>query len=98
QTVRGNVAGDRHPAAVVAVAAIALLPRPIEIFAPKSARNSPVLRLSLLASGEIAFCARIFCEQIDLSHWLRLSCPRTSPPSLRRATSNVSQEKRVGDW
>src|SRR5262249_34671534 len=88
--MRGNIACDRDPAAVVAVAAVALLSRPIEIFAPKSARNNSIFRLPLLASDEIAFCARIFCEQIDLSHWLRLSCPRASLPSLRRATSNVS--------
>jgi len=86
----------RESASIIAIAAIALLSaRPIEIFAPKSAGNnrfSPAC--PCFASGKIAFCARIFCEQIDLSHWLGLSCRRASLPNPQLATSNASQERR----
>src|SRR5436309_1277112 len=47
--MRRNVAGNGNPAPVVAVAAITLLARAVEIFAAKPACDAPVLRLAVLA-------------------------------------------------
>ena len=66
--VRRDVARDGQPAAVVAITAIALLARSVEIFATELARDHAVLGLSKLARGDIALGARILEEQIELSH------------------------------
>src|SRR5262249_15110488 len=78
--MRRNVTPDGQPAAIVAITAIALLARSVEVFPTKPARVHAALGLSKLARGNIALRARILGEQIDLSHgslqWL--------PPTRRR--------------
>src|SRR5262245_31200072 len=83
--MRGDVAGNGYPAPIVAVAAITLLARAIEIFAAELPGEDSVLSLPLFARDQVAFRARIFREQIDLRHRPRSSSWRMSLPTRRRA-------------
>src|SRR5262245_4323920 len=83
--MRGDVSGNGYPAPIIAVAAITLLARTVEIFATELPGEDPVLRLPLFARDQVALRARIFREQIDLRHRPRPSSWRASRPTPHRA-------------
>jgi hypothetical protein len=66
--VAHDVFGDRDPAAVVAVAAVALLARAVEVLLAELQRDATVLFLVDHARLDVALGLRITGEQVDLGH------------------------------
>ena len=67
--MRDHVLGDRQPAPVIAIAAIAGVPRTVEIFTPVLPGDTDILFiLRDCALLDIALRSRIAAQQIDLGH------------------------------
>ncbi len=81
--VPDDVLGDRNPAAVIAVAAVALLAGPIEVFLAELECDATVLFLVRHARLHVALGLRIAGEQVDLGHQApaRLSLWHRATPS-----------------
>src|SRR5581483_3932153 len=65
-----DVLGDRNPAPVVAIAAVALLARSVEVLLAEPERDAPVLLLVRKPGLDVAFRLRVAGEEIDLGHGL----------------------------
>src|ERR1700716_72192 len=90
---------NRHPSAVIAIAAIALLPRAVEIFEAEFQRQRPVGILALHSLRDIAHCLGIGLEQIDLSHRPSPRCAVAPPrPPLRAAGNGNSERPGAALW
>src|SRR3990170_3002622 len=69
--MRDHVRGDRHPAPVIAVAAVAIFARPVEVHLAVLARDADVLLgLGVLTGGDIALALGELGEEIEFSHFL----------------------------
>jgi hypothetical protein len=74
-----HVLGNRNPAAVVAVAAVAVGARPVEIELAVFARDGDdLVRLGFDARADIAFAARQFRQQVQFFHCGAPACSRAA--------------------
>src|SRR5206468_2180413 len=74
--VRHDVPRDRHPAAIVAIAAVALLTRAVEVFGPEPEGGLPVRGVERAGPGQLARRPRVVTEQVDLGHHSRSKASR----------------------